>query len=429
MVAAINNIPMTRQVRMEKNSNWFNKIVIPIAIVLFAFIVMMVLVNMRAAPKKAPPGTEGVLVKTGQVISDKVTIEVRATGNVRATQEVSVIPQVSGVVKETAPDFVEGGFFKKGQELFRIDGTDYQLALRSAEAVEAQAEVELETIKSRADIARREWEIMSRGTLDPSAPNPLALYGPQMKNARAMMESAAAKVEQARLNLKRTVLRAPFDCRLRSKAIDTGQYVRSGNPVAVLAGTASAEVVIPLEREELKWLTLPGPAATGGKGPLATVGVPGTEGVWNGRVMRTLGEVDMKSRMVQVVVKVDDPYGIASGQKDGLPLMNGSFVSVSIRGKTLERAFIVPRQALRDDNTIWVMDSAGELRITPVNVVRVAGDSVIVDKGLNDNDRIVLSKVSGAADGMKLRTQEDKKAPVSNAPEAVSNSAAAEAAE
>jgi len=405
------------------------KIALPVGIVLIAFAVMIALIKMRHSPEKTEPRKTGVLVKVMRLESTGLNARVDGTGTVRAEREVTIVSQVSGEVISTSKNFVEGGFFKKGDVLFRIDDTDYMLALKQAEASEARAEYELEQIKSRADIAKREWEIISgtAGALAPGdsaqeagvSPNPLVLYGPQLKNARSALESASASVAQARLNLERTVERAPFDCRVRQKSIDTGQYVRAGTQVGLLAGTASAEVVIPLEREELNWISIPG-INSRDKGSRASITIPGDSqhNVWQGRVVRSSGEVDMKSRTVQVVVAVDDPYGLKRSGRGLPPLLSGSFVNVTITGNRMENVFSIPRHTLRDNNTVWLMEEDNTMAIVPVTLARIEGENVIISGGLKEGSRLVLTRVSGAADGLRLRDMDASALSMENTPAA-----------
>lgn len=392
---------------------------LPVAIVVLGVFIMVALIKSSPAPRKAEPSYSGMLVQTEQVYSSDQEVTVAGTATVRAEHEVSVIPQVSGTVRSIAEGFAQGAFFKKGDVLIKFDDADYKLALRQALASEARAEYEQEQIKSRADIARREWEIISgtTGTGDngSAAPNPLVLYEPQLKNAQASLESASAMVELARLNLNRTTVRAPFDCRVRTKNVDTGQYVRTGTIVAVLASTGAAEVILPLEREELRWISIPGPD-TSGRGSEAAITIPGDTGnSWQGRVVRSGGEVDMKTRTVQVVISVDDPYGLKPANSGRAPLMSGSFVNVNITGRELKGVFSISRSALRDDDTIWLMDAQGDLEIVKVNVARIEGDRILIDNGLMDGQRLVLTRISGAAGGMKLRDTDNNKTIV-NAP-------------
>jgi len=312
-----------------------------------------------------------------------------------------VIPQVSGRVVEVAPQMVAGGFFRRGELLFRIDDADYRLAVDKARAQLAKAEYELAAMEGQARIAREEWDRLALA--DGRQPNPLVVYEPQLKNARAALLSAQASLSQAELDLERTALRAPFNALVRSETLDLGQYLRSGSSVAVLAGTDRAEIVVPLPLQELDWLALPRRGAADG-GATATVRLAGggENLAWSGRVVRTLGDVDPQGRMFRVVVAVDDPYSLASRREDRPELAIGSFVEVRLQGKSLDNVAVLPASALRDGDTVWIMNDA-HLKIRPVEVVRRTRDEVVIDGGLTAGEQVVLTALSGAAEGMKLR--------------------------
>jgi multidrug efflux pump subunit AcrA (membrane-fusion protein) len=179
-----------------------------------------------------------------------------------------------------------------------------------------------------------------------------------------------------------------------------------------VAGTGAAEIVVPLPLEELQWLAIP---RKGGNGSGAPAKVKVTVGdrvlTWKGRVVRSLGEVDPRGRMARVVVAVEDPYNLKKGRGGDLrDLEIGMFVDVEIAGKELSGVFTVPRSALRDGDTVWTMDGERKLRIKPVTVVRREQDTIIVRDSFEEGDQVVLTKVSGAAEGMKLRLAGEEEA-------------------
>ncbi|GBD97332.1 MAG TPA: efflux RND transporter periplasmic adaptor subunit [Nitrospirae bacterium] len=382
------------------------KIAIPLIIIFAGFGIMKVLIAERPAPVKEIKENPGVLVEVFRADRENRQIIVKGTGTAKAAQEISVIPQVSGRVTYTAPGLVVGGFFKKDEILFEIEGIDYILALERAKAARANAEYELATIESRARIAREEWERINKD--EQVRPNPLVLYGPQLKNAQAALASADAALEQARLNLERTQIRAPFNGRVQSENIDIGQYVIRGSSVAFLSGTDTTEINVPLTADDLSWLHIP---AQGEKerGPQAVVSVSvgGETYQWEGRVTRSTGEVDPKSRMMQLIVEINDPYGLKEKKDPARPaLAAGTFVDVQIKGRMLKDVFVVPRTALRDNSTVWVMDSEKKLRIKKVAPLRMEKDEAIIADGIEDGDMIIRTNISGAANGMKLRPVE-----------------------
>jgi RND family efflux transporter MFP subunit len=378
------------------------KIAIPFIAILLGIIIMKGLIASRPEPKKEARKDPGILVQVIRAEKLSTDITVKGTGTVEAAEEVSIIPQVSGRVVYVAPDLDVGGFFKKGEVLFAIEDIDYRLALDRAMAARAKAEYELATIESQARIARTEWERINKNKDIP--PNPLVLYEPQLKSAKADLSSAIAAIEQAKLDLERTKLQSPFNSRVRSEDIDLGQYVRSGTGVVVLAGTDTAEIAVPLSLDDLSWLDMPRPGKWNSGAPASVfLRINGNLYEWKGHIIRSTGEVDPKSRMMQIIVGIDDPYGLENKETDRPALAAGTFVDVRIKGRTLENVFVIPRIAFRDNSTVWVMDTSNKLQIEKVLISRIEREKVIIAEGLDDGDMIVLTNISGAANGMKLR--------------------------
>jgi RND family efflux transporter MFP subunit len=382
-------------------------LVIPILILLIGAGIMAFLIKSRPEPKKDEKRDDGTLVTTFTVKKEDREVIVTGTGTVEAAQEVSIIPQVSGSTIYVSPSMVAGGVFHEGDLLFEIEDTDYRLGLEQAKAEKAKAEYDLAKTESQARIARTEWKRLNKDTA--KEPNPLVVYEPQLKNARASLASAEAAVEQAELNLSRTKIRAPFNCRIRSENIDLGQYVSTGKSVAVVAGTDAAEILVPLSLDKLSWIKIPRPGSQE-KGSHAVIAmtISGQTYEWNGEIIRSLGEVDTRSRMMQVVVNVRDPYRLLEKDDGGIVLSTGTFVEVSIKGKKLSGVFLLPRTSVRDNATVWIMDDENMLRIRPVTIVRQERAEVLVSEGLTEGERIVMTSLAGVSDGMKLRLLEEK---------------------
>ncbi len=383
--------------------NKFLKIVVPIIIIVLGAVIMKTMIARRQAPVREVNEDPGILVEVLKAEKQNISITVRGTGTVEASREVSIIPQVSGSVISVSPSLVVGGFFRKGETLFEIEDVDYRLAVEQAESAKAKAAYDLATMESQARIARTEWERLNSDSGAP--PNPLVVYEPQLKSARAAFASANAQLEQAKINLKRTNIKAPFNARIKSENVDPGQFVRSGSSVAVLSGTDSAEIAVPLSADEMRWLEIPGYGEQQ-NGAEASVHIDiGNEAyAWHGHVIRSSGEVDSRTRMMDIIVEVKDPYGLDKKKNTGyVSLASGSFVEVHMMGKKLQGVYKIPRSAFRDNATVWIMDKDNKMRIIEVSALKVESDAVIIDKGLNNGDMIVMTNISGAADGMKLR--------------------------
>ena len=240
------------------------------------------------------------------------------------------------------------------------------------------------------------------------APSPLVLNEPQLNNAKASLVAARAALRQAELDLERTRIIAPFNCRVRSEQIGPGQYIKAGEKAAIIAGTDTAEIVVPLRLSDLRWLDISWQSLKE-QGAEATVSVTvdGSRYLWQGRVVRSLGEVDEKSRMTRVVVRVEDPYSSkAVGNDISLDLSLGMFVDVVIHGSPVPDVIVLPRKALRGGSTVWIIDGEQKLRIRNVEIMRQERDDVWIGKGLEAGEMVVLTALPGGSDGMKLRRRE-----------------------
>ncbi|MCB2200210.1 efflux RND transporter periplasmic adaptor subunit [bacterium] len=389
---------------ISKRTRWL----LPLAVIGVGLLAMIAIANTRKPPQHSKPEVPGALVNVEAVEMANRTILVRGDGTVTPRFETSLSPQVSGKVVWVHPNFVAGGAFNKGDVLLKVDPTDFELALQQARSAVAQAEYQLELTRANADIALREWESMqkSRAALNgqpvdsTTQPDALVLQKPQLKQAEAAYSSAQASLEMAQLNLDRTQLRAPFNARIRNISAAPGQLVGPNGPVARLYSTDIVEIPVGISVADLGWIEVPGSKA---RVHLSTGQATWT---WEGTVDRTLGVVDEIGRLAQVVVRVEHPFTTSgTGQPE---LSIGSFVRVEIEGRQVQHVMPVPRIALRDNNTVWVADKENNLEIRSVSLRRLTPDEALVEKGLEVGDRVVLTQISGAANGMKLRPMEEE---------------------
>ncbi len=383
------------------------KIILPILVLAAGIFAMRILILSRPAPQRQARVNPGALVQVIKAEKQERQVQIFGTGTVQPEQEVTITLQVNGVINEVAPGFTTGAFFRQGDLLFAVESIDYELAVERAKAVLIRAENEIIIIESKATVARQEWERLK--LKDEKEPNPLIVYEPQYEDAKASRDAAVASLKQAKLDLQRTRITAPFNCLVRSEEVGLGKYVRAGNSVAVIASVDGAEIVVPLPLDDLRWLNIPRQNDST-KGSPATVRLEVGSNLyqWQGQLVRSLGAVDMKSRMAQLAVRVEDPYRLqAEYNTQKLNLELGTFVEVVFQGETLPDVVQIPRRALRENSTVWTMDSEQKLKIVPVEIIRLQKDTVLISGSLEDGARIILTTLSGVVDGMKLRPAGD----------------------
>lgn len=395
---------------MSARSTFF-RILLPIVVLALGIGGMRLLLHARKPPVPTPHVTVGPVVEVMTVHVGDHQAVVTATGTIQPRRAAAITPEVGGRIVEVAPNLVAGGLFSDGDLFFAIEATDYRLAVEQAHAAAAQARVELATTEGRAEVARNEWQ-----RLHPAGepPPPLVVYEPQLASARAAVAAAEASVARAELNLARTRIAAPFNCRVRSESVEVGQVVRPGTVAIDVAGTDQAEVVVPLPPAALAALTIPradGNTATGGSAATVVVERDGGRDTWHGRVVRSLGEVDAMGRMSRVVVAVDDPHQLRHRQAGRADLEVGRFVTVELAGRHLSQVVAVERRAVHPGDQVWVATPENTLQTRTISVVWREGETLFVDHGLADGERVVLTQLTGAADGLRLRPMEREAAP------------------
>jgi len=362
---------------------------------------MVTLTASKSHLKKTKPSIPIPLARVLRVEMEPQSISIHGEGTVRPLREIHLVPQVGGKVLYISPALVDGGEFKKGDILLKIDPIDYELAVTLAQAKVKDAESKLSITQEEATVAKEEWRYHRAGNshTQREAP-PLVAKEPQLAAARAQLEADRANLQKAVLNLERTVLKAPFDGRVSDKNVDVGQYVAPGQTLATTYSTEAAEISVPLEDKTLFWFNVPGFTPDDGPGAVATVSanIAGRQLSWSGRIVRTEGTLDEKTRMIRVIVRVDAPYARKP------PLVVGLFVTVEINGHVVPDAVLIPRGALHQDNIVWVVDGDGILRFRQVEVAYHQGKGAIISSGLNNGDMVVISTLRAVTDGMRVRT-------------------------
>lgn len=369
-------------------------IVIPSAIVI-AFLFGAATL-MATAPELEPSSIKPVpvTVRVQNVDMEAIQLKVHSQGSVVPSTVSQLIPEVSGRVTWTSPNLVAGGYFAAGQELARIDELDYKNARDRAKAALNRAKAEVE--HARFEYGRlkslAERKLTSRSALE----NGLRAY----RVSQAAFEDATVSFEQAEENLNRTVLRAPFDGLVKSENVDIGQFAARGQAIATLYASDIVEVRLPIADRQLAFLNLPS-LRTGNlpetQQPSVTLTAEygGRTLNWAGKIVRTEAEIDTASRMVQLVARVET-------QADQPGLSVGLFVNAEISGIAVEDVVVLPRSSLRNENQVLIVDGENKIRFRTVTPLRLYQDSVLIADGLVEGDRVCVSTLQTAIEGMNV---------------------------
>lgn len=377
---------------------WAGTILLCLAIL----VVGMVLAGyiQKTAPKaqKREPVNHVPRVETLVLTPGDHQVSIDAMGSVVPARELTLKARVVGQVKAVHPEFGAGGIVERGERVVQIDPQDFRLALARQESQLADARYKLKLEMGYQEVAQREWGLINQGAPASAEDEELALRKPHLAKARSDLAAAEAELEQARLNLARTEITAPFNAVVRSTQVEVGSQVSTQDALAELVGTDEYWIQVSLPVDRLRWIHIPDSRSE--IGAPATVHYRGTQRT--GQVIRLLSDLETQGRMARILVSVEDPLGHADPSPDRPPLLIGEYVRVEIQGQALRDVYRIPRTALRDGDTIWVAGADDTLQIKPVDTVWQDDRYVLIADSLDPGDRLIVSDLATPVAGMRV---------------------------
>jgi len=382
--------------RTERRLKW----ILSIGVIVGAVAIALILVATKPEPPRAEKPLEGTLVEVVQISSSRHEVDLHAKGTVVPAMEVVLQAELGGRVIWQSPELVAGGRFDANQPMVRIDPRDYELAVEAHRSEVNRAKLELALETRRGDVAKREWT--SFGEMDVTEEQrALAQRQPQLEATKLALKAAQSALKKAQLDLARTTLRAPFNAMVVSDSVDPGQLISPQSSVARLVGTDEYHVQVSVPVTSLRTVRARTPDAPGSEAKI--IQRVGSETIErSAEVIRQLPDLDPGGAMARLLLSIDDPLG----EPGELPLLLGSFVDVVIAAQPIDDAIRLPRVALRNGRSVYVMNDQNLLDIREVQIAWTEPDAVLIIEGLQSTDRIVTSRIATPIPNMLLRTAE-----------------------
>ncbi len=353
----------------------------------------------ETAKKKTP-----MLVEVTTPSSGTFRPRIKAMGNVRPAKDIILRPRVRGEILEISENFTPGGYLEKEETVVRLDPADYKYTLqqRKNELQKARSELKLE--KGRKNVAESEYKSIKE-QLSEETNQELVLRKPQLESARADVELAQTAVNQAKLDLQRTSIEAPFHAHVLTRDVNVGSQVAAGDRLARLVGVKRFWVDVRIPLSTLRWIRIPDDPS----GEVQSSVQIRDRNSWpentfrTGRLYKRVSMVGDQSRMAKILVEVPDPLARLDKNENKPELLIDAPVQVVIKGKEITNAVRLNRDYLRKENTVWVM-SDGKLDIRSVEVKMRDSEYAYIRSGLESSDQVVKTGLTTITDGAPLRT-------------------------
>ena len=399
----------SKRVGWVKRLGWYFDSLVILGIGVGGFMLLQIF---APRPQLEEPPSRVAVVDVVPAKIESGPLRIRGHGVVRPRAEITLAAQVSGRIVEVSPQFVSGGQFTKGDVLVQIDPRIYEANLKQAEANKRAAEASLAFILQQI---KRTEPLAKKGF---AAKEKFDQLLSQRDEAEATVLQNEARIDEAKINLEHSTVVAQFDGRVESENTDVGAYVNVGQQLGTIFVTDAMEITIQLSDDEA--FLLPDMWSQNVEAQFdsldATVTTTYGTGkwVWDGYVHRAEATIDQGTRTVDVVVRVDDPFrrGQHVVKKDSStrpvgtppPLLSGMYATVEMEGISLNRFVTIPREALRDNDTVWIVENDNTLRELDVAVIQKRGDrATIRSPVLDDGTLIITSALTVMNDGMQIR--------------------------
>lgn len=386
---------------ITKHRSLILRLILPVLIILVGVLFTIYLLKTSQKSKRQPPLRQARLVEVASIKPSDVPINISAMGTVIAAQEVELKPQVSGKIMELSPDLIPGGMFKKNQMLMKIEPDDYKLMVTQRQSDVANAQSSLKLELGNQAVAKQEYKLLEGVVTEDD--KELVLRKPQLISAQSALQTAKARLEQAKIDLQRTNIIAPFNSVVKEKYIDLGATVSQSTTLVTLTGTDEywVEVMVPVD--QLKWIKVPRRNSDlGSEAKIYDSSAWGDKAYRTGSVIRLLPDIEATGRMAKLLVSVNDPL-LLNAEKDGNKLLLGSYVRVEIQGQTVQSAYVLDRGLLHDGDNIWLLADDNTLDIKPIDVLYRRENEVVVSEGINSSDKIITTDLPAPVEGMMLR--------------------------
>ena len=429
------------------------KIILPIIALVGAVFLGKYFIETGPKAKKKPFVQRLPVVEVQTLKLTDYLVSLKASGIVRAGVQTNLVAEVSGKVLNVSNQFLEGSYFKKGEILLRIDSSSYKNSLAIAESDVAANHASLNQLieeekstkrsyylaQKNLKLGRKElsrlhnlWKkrLIARSPVDAEeqklnqlqqrledSQGKLNTFKSRKLAIKAKTNAARSRVKQEKLNLSKTIVKAPYAGRVLQRNVNSDQFVGTGATLGKVYATRYVYVDLPLSLNQYELLGLPesyeNKTNKVGKFPKVTFSNTNSryKSYWEGKVVRTSAALDTDSRQIKVIARIDKPFRAKRNEEGRVmaPIRIGQYLTAEISGKTFKNIYNLSSSAVRQNKEILLLEE-GKVHIVPIEVIFNTSSSTIVRsvEAIN-NKQLIITPMSQAIEGTRAITLKEKK--------------------
>ena len=345
-----------------------------------------------------------VELATAQV--GRISSFLRSTANLRPRREVEAAAQTEGIIHRLLVE--EGDMVKKDQLLCQLDDSQFQLRLRSsqqrlaqarlqmAKASEAQDKAETQLENAQQDltlyqqlyddklVSQREVALLQYKVEELEHDQRLSTS--EVRELEHRVEELQAAIEESKLEISQTEIRAPFRGHITERLVEIGQAVRGLEPLFRVTAMFPLYADVYLAEGDAGYVQA-------GQKARVQLGAGGERVV--SRVQRVSPVVDQNSGTVKVIVELGE---------DSREFKPGAFVRVRIQTDSREGAILIPKRAvIEEDGQHFVfVVRAQQARRVPVRLGYEESGTVEILEGIQAGQSVVVAGQGSLKEGARV---------------------------
>ncbi len=374
--------------QLKKIGSVLLRIILCVLILVGGFIGMKKMKDMKKPPHKVERKEPALPVEVVRVQAAKAPVIISGYGEIVSRTEVTLPAEVAGRITFAHKKLQAGVVIAKGEILYKINEQDFRLNLETAQA-------RLKSLSRDLELARKEYQRVSNLYKKKKVGTQSSVEkGEQSVNAISnQIIPVQESIAQAKLQLGRCVIRAPFTGRVTELHIDQDEYVTPGKDLLTLTDDSDLEVQVsldsrdvvdwlrfaPRKQQDRSWFGLPEKAG-------CTVSWTENESIKAEGGLDRVVRFDPRTRSLTVAVRLQP------NPSSTFPLVQGMFCRVDIEGRSLDRVFLLPRSAVSFEQTVYVAEG-NRLRTRKVEVARVEGGIAFTTNGLEQGEQVIITRL------------------------------------
>jgi len=359
----------------------------------FNIFIVAILVLFSACENKEGAKFRPKPVEVGFITLNKVQFALKQelSGRVKPKFISEVRPQITGIIQEQL--FKEGSFVKKGDILYRIDKSTYQMQFDQAQASLDSAKANLVSIEAKLKRTQEliKFDGASQQELDDTKANYL--------QAKALVQEKLASLGNAKINLQRCEIKAPISGHIGISKFTSGALVLANQSDYLTTIKDSSKIFVDLNQSYSDILKLKKLLPSNDFTNTFVTLVLDDNTIYPKKGLMQSKELAVDENTGNVTLRAEFE------NKDNI-LLAGMFVKAIIETSSKVNSFLVPQQAvLRDQKAnpiVKIINEDNEIETKIIEIQRAEGNKWLVTSGVNENDKIIIEGLSKINDKSKV---------------------------